>query len=109
MDAAYAQVSLGFAELVGQLVRETFEALAGAQTHQAGVAADLRAALALDADAFRARYLTDAEVVAGQLALFGVALAPKLKPNAAMDAALAELLTPEELKGAYYRGGLSSA
>lgn len=57
MATEISQINLGFAEFVGQLLDETFEAIVSAQSLQSDRHRELEGALELPEDAFKARYL----------------------------------------------------
>ncbi|MBK8260474.1 MAG: hypothetical protein IPK80_03950 [Nannocystis sp.] len=84
-------VGLGFAEFVGQLLCETFDAVLNAQQHQIQRRLELVEALAMSDAAFKARFI-GAELVRDREArIFGARLEPGMRLSSAQELALAEL------------------
>ncbi|MEL6562066.1 MAG: hypothetical protein AAFQ94_28020 [Bacteroidota bacterium] len=77
----FSKVGLGFAEFVSQLLQETFDATLSAQNYQVEKYLELEKALSLPESLFRERYLTDEDVSAAELEVFGVSLQNQMTIN----------------------------
>jgi hypothetical protein len=84
-------VGLGFAEFVGQLLCETFDAVLNAQQHQIQRRCELVEALAMSDAAFKARFVGADLVRAREERIFGARLEPGMRLSSAQELALAEL------------------
>jgi hypothetical protein len=103
------RVGLGFAEFVGQLLRETFDAVLDAQNHQIQRIAELEQQLSLDTLEFAQRFLSAEDIAAETVALYGSNLQERMKPTPQMERVLVELLGSADVKTALFRGTLSRA
>ena len=74
----FKQVSLGFAEFVGQLLNETFEATLEAQQHQLRRVAELEAALTLPDELFLHLHVDQDTVLEKEMAIAGAPIARQM-------------------------------
>lgn len=77
----FSKVGLGFAEFVSQLLQETFDATLSAQNYQVEKYLELEKALSLSENLFKERYLTDEDISAAELEVFGVSLQNQMTLN----------------------------
>ena len=92
MAIEFTQVSLGFAEFVGQLLHETFEAVIGAHTHQAERTAQMQSALALSTEEFRVRFVTEEELKQTEIGLFAEPLIPGMRMTPLLELRIQDAL-----------------
>jgi|CXWL01.1.fsa_nt_gi hypothetical protein len=109
METDLSQVSLGFAEFVGQVLRETFEAVTGAQAHQTERVTALLEALELSPPEFQAKFLEPQDLQAAEISLFGEALTERMRLTGRIEEQIRRIVPEAELADASARGTLSAS
>lgn len=79
--AEFNKVSLGFAEFVSQLLHETFDAVLSAQNYQMEKYSELEKALSISEVVFKELYISDEELLAKEIELFGTSITENMIVN----------------------------
>jgi len=104
----FKQVSLGFAEFVGQLLNETFEATLEAQQHQLRRVAELEAALTLPDELFLHLHVDQDTVLEKEMAIAGAPIARQMLLHDSVQAGILALTEDYEAQSIIYQNRLTN-
>ncbi|WP_258097171.1 hypothetical protein [Marinoscillum pacificum] len=88
----FSKVSLGFAELVSQLMHETFDATLSANHYQTNKYLELERALDIPHSKFAALHVSEDEILEKELEIFNVELTPQVQFTQELDLIISEIL-----------------
>ncbi len=106
--ADFQYVSLGFAEFVGQLLTETFEATVNAQQYQLRRYAELQAAIDLPDEQFLQQYIDPQFVLAREVQIAGAPLARQMPLSSDRQALILELTEEFEDESVIFKNRLTN-
>ena len=104
----FERVSLGFAEFVGQLLNETFEATVEAQQHQLRRSAELEAALNLNDTLFLQTYVDQQTVLDKEMEIAGAPIARQMLLHDSVQAGILSLTEEYEEESIIYQNRLTN-